>query len=52
MAITIVIITTIIIIIIIISDGATACSGPGPPHFRGFTITFRHTTLSRIPLDE
>ena len=23
--------------------GATAPSGPGPPHFRGFTITLRHT---------
>ena len=27
--------------------GAAACSGPGPPHYRGFTIT-----LSRTPLDE
>ena len=27
-------------------------SGPGPPHCRGFTITFRHTTLGRTPLDE
>jgi hypothetical protein len=27
-------------------------SGPGPPHYRGFTITFRHTTLRRTPLDE
>jgi hypothetical protein len=32
--------------------GATAPSGPGPPHYRGFTITLRHTTLSRTPLDE
>jgi hypothetical protein len=32
--------------------GATAPSGPGPPHYRGFTITFRHTTLGRTPLDE
>jgi len=31
---------------------ATAPSGPGPPHFRGFTITLRHTTLGRTPLDE
>jgi len=30
---------------------ATALSGPGPPHCRGFTITLRHTTLGRIPLD-
>jgi hypothetical protein len=31
---------------------ATPPSGPGPPHYRGFTITFRHTTLDRTPLDE
>jgi hypothetical protein len=31
---------------------ATAPSGPGPPHYRGFTITLRHTILSRTPLDE
>jgi hypothetical protein len=30
----------------------TAPSWPGPPHYRGFTITHRHTTLSRTPLDE
>ena len=29
----------------------TAPSGPGPPHYLGFTITLRHTTLGRIPLD-
>jgi hypothetical protein len=33
-------------------DGATAPSGPGPPHYRGFTMTLRHTTLGRTPLDE
>jgi len=27
-------------------------SGPGPPHYRGFTITLRHTALGRTPLDE
>jgi hypothetical protein len=32
--------------------GATAPSGPGPPHYEGFTITLRHTTLGRAPLDE
>jgi hypothetical protein len=32
--------------------GATAPSGPGPPHYRGFTITLRHTTLGSTPLDE
>jgi hypothetical protein len=31
---------------------ATACSGPVPPHYRGFTIILRHTTLGRCPLDE
>jgi hypothetical protein len=28
---------------IFVSTGATAPSGPGPPHYPGFTITFRHT---------
>ena len=27
-------------------------SGSGPPHYRGFTITLRHTTFVRNPLDE
>ena len=31
---------------------AAAPSGPGPPHCRGFTITLRHNTLGRTPLDE
>jgi len=26
--------------------------GPRPPHYYGFTITLRHTTLDRTPLDE
>jgi hypothetical protein len=30
--------------------GATAHSGPRPPHCRGFTITLRHTALGRTPL--
>jgi hypothetical protein len=30
---------------------ATAPLGPMPPHFRGFTITRRHTTLGWNPLD-
>ena len=29
----------------------TALSGPGPPHYRGFTITFRHATLGSTSLD-
>ena len=32
--------------------GATAPSGSRPPHCRDFTITLRHTTLGRTPLDE
>jgi hypothetical protein len=27
-------------------------SGSGPPHYWGFTVTHRHTTLGRIPLYE
>jgi hypothetical protein len=34
------------------SRGSTAPSGPGPPHYGGFTITLGHTTLGRTPLDE
>jgi hypothetical protein len=32
--------------------GTTAPSGPGPPHYWGFTFTPRHTSLRRMPLDE
>jgi hypothetical protein len=38
--------------IVIVSHGATAPSGPGSPHYPGFTITLRHTTVGRTPLDE
>jgi hypothetical protein len=31
---------------------ATVPSGPGPPHYRGLPITFRHTTLGRTPRDD
>jgi hypothetical protein len=31
---------------------ARAPSWPGPPHYRGFTITLRHTTLGRTPPDD
>jgi len=31
---------------------ATTLSEPGPPYNWGFTITLRHTTFSRTPLDE
>jgi hypothetical protein len=39
-------------IIMILSNGATAPSWPGPPHYRDFTIKLRHTTVGRTPLDE
>jgi len=35
-----------------IFNGGTASSGPGPPYNRGFTMTLKHTTHGRIPLDE
>jgi hypothetical protein len=34
------------------AHGGAAPSGPGRPHYRGVTITHRHTTLGRTPLDE
>jgi hypothetical protein len=33
-------------------DCAKALTGPRPPHYRGFTITLRHSTLGRTSLDE
>jgi hypothetical protein len=30
----------------------TAPSRPGPPHYQDFTVTIRHTTAGRTPLDE
>jgi len=32
--------------------GPASPSGPGPPHYQGFTITIRHNTIGRTPLDE
>ena len=32
--------------------GATVPSGPGSPHYGDFTISLRHITISRSPLDE
>jgi hypothetical protein len=32
--------------------GAKALSGPGPPHYWGFAITLRHTTVGRNLRDE
>jgi len=34
------------------SPRSRAPSGTGPPHYRGFTITLRHTTLGRTLLDK
>jgi hypothetical protein len=34
------------------SIGQQPPSGPGPPRYRRFTITLRHSTLSRTPLGE
>jgi hypothetical protein len=31
--------------------GATAPSGAVPPHYRGFMLTLRHTTLDRTPMN-
>jgi hypothetical protein len=36
----------------VIEEFKYAPIGPQPPQYRGFTITLRHTTLGRIPLDE
>ena len=33
-------------------NGETVPDGPGPPYYRSFTFTLRHTTLGRTPLDE
>jgi hypothetical protein len=41
-----------IILINFFPHGATAPSGPGSLHYRGFTITLRHATIGRTPLDE
>jgi len=37
---------------IFFNHGATAHSGPGPPHYRGFTFTFKQNILVRTPLEE
>jgi hypothetical protein len=31
--------------------GVSLLNGQRPPHYRGFTITLRHTTRGRIPVD-
>jgi hypothetical protein len=36
----------------ILFQDTRAPSGPGSPHYRVFTITLRHTTLSKTPLDK
>jgi hypothetical protein len=37
---------------ILFSNGTSESRWPGPPHYRGFTITLGHTTVGRTPLDE
>jgi hypothetical protein len=37
---------------VIVFHGTTATSKPRPPHSWDFTITLRHTTLGRTPLDK
>ena len=39
-------------IIFFIFHSGTAASGPGSPLYLCFTITLRHTTIGRTPLDE
>jgi hypothetical protein len=36
----------------ITNHNVTAPNGPEPPHYPGCTITLRHTTVGRTPLDE
>ena len=36
---------------VLVFCGAKVPSGPGPPHYRGFTTTIRHSTLGRTPLN-
>jgi hypothetical protein len=38
--------------IILFSYGATVPSVSEPPHYRGFTLTLRHTAIGGTPLDE
>jgi hypothetical protein len=33
-------------------QGARAPNGPRPPHYRGYMITLRHTTLGNTPLND
>jgi hypothetical protein len=44
---------SVLLLFFVFFSGSTAPWGPRTPIFRSFTITlFRHTTLSRPPLDE
>ena len=40
-----------LILLCVYFHGTTTPSGTAPSHYRGFTITLRHTTLARTPLD-
>ena len=39
-------------LVLVFPHGTTTRIGPRPPHYRGFMITLRHTTLGRTPLGE
>ena len=40
------------LLLIFFCQDSTASSRPRPPHYCCFTVTLRHTTLGRTPLDE
>jgi len=44
--------TSVLKLLIFFAWGNSPPSGPQPLHYRGFTITLRHTTVGRAPLDE
>jgi len=37
--------------LVLLFEWLDTLSGPGTPHWQGYTITLRHTTLDRTPLD-
>ena len=39
-------------LVFVLFHGGTVPSGPGSPHYWGFTTTLRHTTLGRTPMDK
>ena len=45
-------ITRFLVLYLLLPHGATAPIRPGPAHYRGFTVTLRHSTFRRTPLGE